>query len=341
MDALLIGMDELDSSLLKLIDENAGNVAARAATASQVSRQTTAARLRRLTDIGMVEATGVGRGRQYALRDLRSEMREFPLKGLREDIVWRGFASLVSDFPENVQTLWHYGMTEMINNAIDHSGGQTLRVGLKFNAVRGYGFIQDDGEGIFNRLQRLLNLFDPAEAILELSKGKLTTDPARHTGEGIFFTSRAFDRFTMLSRALQFSHDVGRDDWLIEKHDDQVGTVVLLELANQSARVLRDVFGRFAQPDEFVFANTVVPVRLAQQDGERLVSRSQAKRLVVRFERFKTVVLDFNGVDEIGQAFADELFRVFRAAHPEVILTTVNTASEVARMIRRATAAAA
>ena len=267
-------------------------------------------------------------------------MREFPLEELSEDAVWRSFASLVNGFPENVRALWHYGVTEMVNNAIDHSGGRMLRVGLRFNAVRGQGFIQDDGEGIFDRLQRLLKLVDPKEAIVELAKGKLTTDPARHTGEGIFFTSRAFDRFTILSRALQFIHDVGRNEWLIGERGDQVGTVVLLELENNSARVLRNVFDQFAQPDEFVFDRTVVPVRLAQHDGERLVSRSQAKRLVARFERFNAVVLDFNGVDEIGQAFADEIFRVFQAAHPEVMVTSLNASPEVGRMIRRATATA-
>ncbi len=36
----------------------------------------------------------------------------------------------------------------------------------------------------------------------------------------------------------------------------------------------------------------------------------------MRFERFQTVVLDFTGVEEIGQDFADEVFRVFQRAHP-------------------------
>ena len=115
----VIALDDLDTSLLKLIDEGERNVAIRAAASSQVSRQTAAARLRKLSDAGLIEATGTGPGRQYALRDVRSEMREFSLEGLREDVVWRGLASLVSELPENVRALWHYGMTEMVNNAID------------------------------------------------------------------------------------------------------------------------------------------------------------------------------------------------------------------------------
>ena len=80
---------------------------------------------------------------------------------------------------------------------------------------------------------------------------------------------------------------------------------------------------------------TVVPVRLAQHEGEKLVTRSQAKRVAQRFERFKEVVLDFEGVAEIGQGFADELFRVFAKAHPDVRLRPINTSEAVTQMVRR------
>ncbi|MEJ2325312.1 MAG: STAS-like domain-containing protein, partial [Chromatiaceae bacterium] len=87
------------------------------------------------------------------------------------------------------------------------------------------------------------------------------------------------------------------------------------------------------------FSRTVVPLHLAQYEGEKLISRSQAKRVSHRFERFKLVELDFAGISEIGQAFADELFRVFPAAHPGIRITPINTEPEVARMIKRAVAA--
>ena len=46
--------------------------------------------------------------------------------------------------------------------------------------------------------------------------------------------------------------------------------------------------------------------------------------------------LDFDGIDEIGQAFADELFRVFATDHPNVRLIPINTSPGVAKMVRRA-----
>ena len=83
-----------------------------------------------------------------------------------------------------------------------------------------------------------------------------------------------------------------------------------------------------------------VLLRLAQHEGEKLVSRSQAKRVAHRFERFKRVELDFSGIEEIGQAFADEMFRVFATAHPGIRITPINTSPVVAQMIRRALSAA-
>jgi uncharacterized protein (DUF1330 family) len=69
-------------------------------------------------------------------------------------------------------------------------------------------------------------------------------------------------------------------------------------------------------PEDFDFSKTIVPMKLAQLGDEQLISRSQAKRLIARFDRFKIVILDFKDVNEIGQAFADELFRVYAKCTP-------------------------
>ncbi len=111
-----------------------------------------------------------------------------------------------------------------------------------------------------------------------------------------------------------------------------------MSISLKSDRKTRDVFDQFTVPGEFTFSKTVVPVRLASLGGENLVSRSQAKRLVARFEGFKTVILDFEQIQEIGQAFADEVFRVFKSTHPDVELITANLSDDVKRMIGRITA---
>jgi hypothetical protein len=60
------------------------------------------------------------------------------------------------------------------------------------------------------------------------------------------------------------------------------------------------------------------------------------KRLLARVDRFKTVILDFQEVTMIGQAFADEIFRVFRNSHPEIDLYPIHANTDVQDVIRRA-----
>lgn len=333
-------MDIVDKLILRVIDGGETHVATTAAVELGVSRQTIAARLRRMAAEHVIKAEGQGRGRRYELLPLLSVRKSHLLAGLDEHRLWMtDIAPLVSDLAPNVVDIWRYGITEMVNNAIDHSEGQRVVVWVERNALRTVMKVSDDGEGIFQRIQRLMGFYDPRESILELAKGKLTTDPARHSGEGVFFSSRMFDRFSIMSRNLCFSHEVTHDDWLIDDEREFAGTTVMMMLDNDSPRTTTAIFDQFAAPEEFTFARTIVPVRLAQHEGEKLVSRSQAKRLTMRFERFQTVVLDFAGVEEIGQAFADEVFRVFQATHPALEMTPVNMTEGVRRMVTRALAA--
>jgi hypothetical protein len=144
------------------------------------------------------------------------------------------------------------------------------------------------------------------------------------------------DAFDIQSGGLHFHHEQRASNRLIQRSVATPGTLVAMRLANDSPRLMKSIFDEFSDPEEYTFDKTVVPLRLAQHEGEKLVSRSQAKRVAHRFERFKRVVLDFEGVEEIGQAFADELFRVFAASHPAVRLTPINTSQAVAAMVRRA-----
>jgi uncharacterized protein (DUF1330 family) len=113
-----------------------------------------------------------------------------------------------------------------------------------------------------------------------------------------------------------------------------------MEIAADSKKVLRELFDKFSdlESGDYDFAKTHVPVNLARYGKEYLVSRSQAKRVLARFEEFKEVMLDFEDVDEIGQAFADEIFRVFANRHPEIVLKVMNANEYVQQMINRAIA---
>jgi len=335
----LSDVDQPTVDLLRIVQADGKNVAVRAARVLGISRQAASARLAKLLAAGLLTRTGRGAGVRYELGAMASAQEQYAREGLSEDRVWSAaLLPVVADLPENVRGIWQYGMTEMINNAIDHSGAKHVWVGLRRTAFATEGYVRDDGQGIFLRIQKALGLFDPREAILELAKGKFTTDPDNHTGEGIFFSSKVFDEFQIQSGHLYFRNDAGKTDVLLEDPNEVRGTVVRMVLSNDSKRTTREVFLEFAAPEEFTFDKTIVPVKLAQHEGEKLVSRSQAKRLTTRFERFRAVILDFAGVEEIGQAFADEVFRVFQRAHPATLLAPTNMTPAVEEMVKRATA---
>jgi uncharacterized protein (DUF1330 family) len=229
------------------------------------------------------------------------------------------------------------GSPKCINNAIDHSSGTEVIIGVQKTAVNTEITVGDDGEGIFNKIQRELNLNDERHAVLELAKGKLTTDPERHSGQGIFFTSRMFDEFILMSGNICFSHQSNQEeDWILETSSFQSGTFVTLKLNNNTSITSKKVFDNFSSGEDYKFTKTVIPVHLAQYGKEKLVSRSQAKRLLAGLDKFKIVVLDFSSVEAIGQAFADEVFRVFKKQHPEIKLVTLDASKEVEQMISRA-----
>ncbi len=304
----------------------------------EVSRQTSNKYLNSLVERGLLTVEGKTKGRKYQPAVLVEKVFDVDVEPtLAEDDVWRNtVATYLSGYPQNVVTICQHGFTEMVNNVIDHSGSPHMGIDLTITPAKIEMTVRDFGVGIFSKIQNELGLANKWESILELSKGKLTTDSDRHTGEGIFFTSRMFDEFAILSDELVFFTELEGEDWLVELEAKQApihGTHVGLELDPKTKRSAREIFNRY-EDDDHRFTKTHVPVQLARYEGEDLLSRSQAKRLVSRFERFTEVLLDFRGVNTIGQAFADELFRVFANRHPSVHMTVANVNDEVQAVIR-------
>jgi len=318
-----------------------GDIARRAATRFHITRQAVNKHLQRLVEEGILTESGETRARSYQLAVTSRWKKLYPIEpGLAEDVVWfQEIRPAMGELPHNVLLIWQHGFTEMFNNAIDHSEGKRIHVEVLRTAADAQMIIADDGVGIFRKIQSLLHLLDERHAILELSKGKLTTDPSRHTGEGIFFTSRMFDSFDILSGGVSFSHAEGEvNDWIRDNPRYQQGTTVWMRLRNQTSRTTKKIFDEYVSGEDYDFSRTVVPVVLAQYVGNPLISRSQAKRVLARVDLFRTVVFDFSAVESIGQAFADEIFRVFAHAHPEIELQFIHATAAVRRMIARARA---
>ena len=255
-------------------------------------------------------------------------------KALGEDAIWekdikKHFASV----PQNVWQIWTYGFLEIFNNAIEHSGGEKIRVVINENSIFTAMSITDDGIGIFRKIMTKFKLTDEKDALLELAKGKRTTDNTRHSGQGIFFTSKAFDDFIIISNGITFdSNPVKNSKPIMERQKNS--TLVYMSLSNNSSKKLKNIFNKFSTEIPGDFDKTVIPVRLANSSD--LVSRSQARRILSGLELFKEAALDFRDIEYIGQAFADEIFRVFPNMNPNTVITAQNANAEVQYMINRA-----
>lgn len=329
----------IKSYIIENVTEHPNNLLSAIVEYFHISKPTASKYINELIEEGVLRKENSGRYPQYHLVETVVEKIYTTDNILEEDVIWRNeFLPYLVDVQNNIKQACQYGFTEIFNNAIDHSGSKNINARLVVNAKSIQISIQDSGIGIFNKIQKDLKLENPKHAILELAKGKFTSDPNKHSGEGIFFASRIFDLFVIISNDLTFFGHKD-DDWLLENISKNIdGTLVIMEISKNSKISIVDIFNEYTDVDMIPgFHKTIVPVQLMQYEGESLISRSQAKRLITRFDRFLEVILDFTGVNIIGQAFADEVFRVFKSGHENVHLIAVNYNENVKKMIEHVT----
>ena len=300
-----------------------------------VTRQAAHHHLARMVRAGLLQPLGAGRGARY--RRAWEFHRRYPIAGLEESEAWR---DVVAELPrlqrvsQSLHNVVSYCFTEMLNNAIDHSGGTEAAVTIWHRDESLVVEIVDDGIGVFRRVREEFGLPDDLASIAELAKGKRTTSPERHSGEGIFFTSKAADQFQLESGGHRWRVDNPRQDMAVGHSETRRGTRVSFEVDLTRDRSLRDVFDAFASREEAGFDRSEFTVRLFET-GSAFLSRSEAKRLGAGLDRFRQVTLDFEGVDEVGQGFVDELFRVWSRDHPTTRLVPINMNDDVRFMVER------
>jgi anti-sigma regulatory factor (Ser/Thr protein kinase) len=313
-------------------------------------------RIRQLADSGVIpSARTAGGHRLFDLGAVRAEVarrtlpedpltsaqeaepswsQELTLLGLSEAAVWRHVKDDLGLDPESPATrIMGYAFTEMLNNAIDHSGSETVSIRWWANSAQWIFEIRDYGVGAYPKLRVGLGLASDFEAVQELSKGKRTTDQARHTGEGIFFTSKAVDLFRLASSGVRWTVDNIRHDVALGVVDEASGTSVTCQIDPQTERDLAEIFHQFT--DNFSFTRTRPIVKLFDI-GTSFVSRSEARRLLDGLaDDFEIIEVDFTGVSDVGQGFVDELLRVWPQGHPGKIVDPTNMNPAVEFMVRR------
>lgn len=315
------------------------------ARSGKVSRKWASASISDLVKKGVLVKSGATAGAIYALPENARELGNIIKKHLvretiKEHEVLDGVnhqAPFLLSLDENLRSLFDYAFSEMLNNAIEHSQAKyiDLEVGvddksLWFNVI-------DNGIGAFRNVMQTRGLSSELEAMQDLLKGKTTTQPHAHSGEGIFFTSKVADVFVLESFGYILRVDNIINDIFFEQKDSQrKGTKVSFSISKNSQRHLRDVFGKYeTDHDNPDFDKTEIHIKL-YATGTIYVSRSQARRVLTGLEKFKKVILNFDKVPTVGQAFADEIFRVFQQKYPNIILEPINMNEAVRYMVARA-----
>lgn len=304
-----------------------------------ISRQALNIHLKELIGAGEVIKTGSTKNAQYYPGDARlpssTFSRQLKLGTTDESDAYELMSTILklkSELTPNVESIIHYAFTEMLNNAIDHAKtdrgavSTTLGPGIIDFEVRDYGI------GIFHSIASKFQLEDENAAMLELIKGRTTTMPSAHTGEGIFFTSKIADRFILQSHRTRMEWNRAKNDIFVSQIRRLKGTLVKFSIGATARHTLKEVFDEFAPQDyDYQFQKTRILVKLLQSE---YISRSEGRRLTHNLHKFKEIMLDFNGVSSIGQGFADEVFRVYKTQYPEIIIKTTNTNSAVNAMIQ-------
>ncbi|HAU65973.1 TPA: histidine kinase [Candidatus Uhrbacteria bacterium] len=116
------------------------------------------------------------------------------------------------------------------------------------------------------------------------------------------------------------------------------GTKVFFMISLKEKRHLNDLFRKYSgtMSDEgYGFDKTEIRVRLYTLGGVH-ISRSQARRVLSGLEKFKIVIMDYSDVPMIGQAFVDEIYRVFKHKHPDICIENEHMNEAVRFMIERA-----
>ncbi|OGN11352.1 MAG: hypothetical protein A3C71_02090 [Candidatus Yanofskybacteria bacterium RIFCSPHIGHO2_02_FULL_43_15c] len=268
---------------------------------------------------------------KIARRIINKEVKEHEVM----EQMFSGFPAIMMA-PEHIQGILRYAFSEMLNNAVEHSRSDIIEIEMIQEGKILRFAINDFGIGVFKNVMKQRHLANELEAMQDLLKGKTTTAPKAHSGEGIFFTSKVADRFVLES----FGHRLLIDNtipdvFFQEQKPSKNGTRVIFSITSNSRRHISDVFNKFqAEPGSFAFDKTEIRVRLFTM-GTIHISRSQARRILTGLNKFKLIILDFKDVPNIGQAFADEVFRVFKNKHPDIKIETINANESVRFMIER------
>jgi anti-sigma regulatory factor (Ser/Thr protein kinase) len=316
-----------------------GTTAASVEQALGCSRQYALRLLNRLIEEGEIHRKGRTRAARYFPGSAEEQVNRIELvkerEGLSEYVVFDEVVKrlrLNSRLNRNCTTIFDYAFTEMLNNAIDHSFSDKVWITVEVDHADIRFEIKDLGIGAIESIKRGFGITDDFQALEHLFKGKQTTAREAHSGQGIFFTSKVVDLFQIAASGMQFTVDNAKKDEFLGDIRQRKGTTVTCRIKRNTRRKIKDVLDRYTG-GEYEFNQNIVKINLSKH--ERLMSRSEAKRLLLGLDDYSVLDFNFRNVAEVGQGFCDEIFRVYAQRNPNKLLSYHGASDTVRYMIER------
>ena len=331
---------ETIQKILALIKNSKGGVTADSLEKELgYSRQYIVRLLSRLISQGKIHRLGKTRAAKYYPGYANNEINRLELVkerlGLSEYVVFDEVTKrmqLNTRLNRNCLTIFDYAFTEMLNNAIDHSQSKKVWVDVGIDHANITFIIKDLGIGAIESIKRGFEISDDFLALEHLFKGKQTTAKEAHSGQGIFFTSKVVDIYRIATSGMEFTIDNINTDEFLGDIRQKKGTTVTCKIKLNTRRKIKDVFDKYTG-DDYEFNQNIVKINLSKH--KRLMSRSEAKRLLLGLDEYTVLDFNFKNVDEVGQGFCDEIFRVYANRNPGKVLSYHGASDVVRYMIER------
>ena len=332
-------MDVIQKILTRIKKSKAGVTAGQLEKELGYSRQYTVRLLNRLMSQGEIHRRGKTRAAKYFPGKASGEANHLELikerQGLSEYVVFDEVTKrmkLNAKLNKNCLTIFDYAFTEMLNNAIDHSHSKKVWINVEADHANITFVIKDLGIGAIESIKQGFEISDDFLALEHIFKGKQTTAKEAHSGQGIFFTSKVVDTYKIATSRMEFAIDNIKADEFLRGIRQRKGTTVTCKIKINTRRKIKDVFDEYTD-DDYAFNRNTVIINLSKP--KRLMSRSEAKRLLLGLDEYSVLDFNFKNVDEVGQGVCDEIFRVYANRNPGKVLSYHGASDIVRYMIER------
>ena len=301
-----------------------------------ISRQAVLKHMNTLIAEKQIIAHGKTRDRIYELRPHVnfSKTIDIDTDFLPKAIIKNHILPHLSSLSKNVHEICEFSISAILNNIVDHADATNLYYKLYLTHKDVNIIISDNGKGLFGHIQSFLNLKNTQIAALEVAKGHVTTDPDHHSGDELNTVIHLFDKVTIDSSGKSLTFNNETQDWLIDHSTQKQGTRIHLQIKPGSRRTCQEIFQKLFNGEH---QSVRIPINLLKVPGDELVnSRKQAQSILRNINDVKTIEFDFNNIDLIGPAFADELVRKTKAINQVADIKWINCNETVDILMSRA-----